>query len=100
MTLKRIYIALWSAYLALAGIFMLTGNMTQFVGVVFGFFAMPLIFMGMIIVLPFSLSHPDTPKAEKPKRDVAGSVKDFVKTQARSWSEIDMSARSMKERRP
>ena len=44
----------------------ITGNFTIFVGVVFGFIAFGLTFMGMMNVLPAMVSHPSEPKVKTP----------------------------------
>lgn len=50
--LTKIYIALWFILAALAATFYVTGNLTEPVVVLFGFFAFGMVFMGMISVLP------------------------------------------------
>lgn len=50
--LTKIYFALWFLVLVTLGVFFAIGNCTEFVMVVFGFFAFGMIFMGVISVLP------------------------------------------------
>ncbi len=54
----RMYGLVWAAYGVVAVILGLGGVVTLFVGVVFGFVAFGLVFMGMMCVLPAAVSHP------------------------------------------
>lgn len=60
--LVKIYWAICAAFLLAALVFFLTGNMTTMALVVFGFTSFGIIFMGMISVLPATMSHPAPPK--------------------------------------
>jgi hypothetical protein len=53
----KIYILIWVLGLAAAGIFYLTGNLTPLMQIVFGFLTFGMIFMGMISILPFEVTH-------------------------------------------
>ena len=55
--LVKLYEILWGVIALAAVIFFLTGNFTELVGVVFGFLCFGMVFMGMISVLPDSMSH-------------------------------------------
>lgn len=55
----KIYGMLWAILAIVAGLTFVTGNMTEIAGVAFGFVVFGLIFMGMISVLPFTISHPN-----------------------------------------
>jgi len=57
--MARIYWLLWLAGLIVVGAFYLTGNLTYFSAVIFGFISFGLVFMGMMFVLPFSVTHPE-----------------------------------------
>ncbi|MGD9563041.1 MAG: hypothetical protein AB7F88_09215 [Pyrinomonadaceae bacterium] len=61
--LVRIYWTLCAAFLLAALVLFLTGNLTMTVLVVFGFIGFGLVFMGMISVLPATISHPAPRKA-------------------------------------
>jgi hypothetical protein len=68
---------LWMALAVVAGILWMGGVFSLLVGVVFGFIAFGLVFMGMMCVLPGTVSHPVKDhsreiRAEKPQR--AGAV--------------------------
>lgn len=56
--LERLYFALWAVFLLTLGLFYMTGNLTPYVEVVYGFIFFGLTFMGMIGVLPFHVTHP------------------------------------------
>jgi pilus assembly protein TadC len=55
--LLKIYLLIWVLGLLAVGVFYLTGNLNQFMQVVFGFLTFGMIFMGMIAVLPFAVTH-------------------------------------------
>ncbi len=60
-----------------AGIVAVSGHFTQLTAVIFGFACMPLIFAGMIIVLPLSLTNErnaETTKKQEPSRKILKSV--------------------------
>ena len=59
---ERIYFALWGLILITVGALFLTGTLTTMIGVVFGFVAFGLTFMGMIGVLPNWVGHQIHPK--------------------------------------
>lgn len=52
------YSLLWVAVTVVAAILWIGGVFSLFVGVVFGFIAFGLVFIGMICVLPSTVSHP------------------------------------------
>ncbi len=73
----RMYSLLWVAVTVVAAILWIGGVFSLFVGVVFGFIAFGLVFMGMICVLPSTVSHPHqavggTSSIEMPERARAG----------------------------
>ena len=55
----RMYKLLWLAFAAVVGIFYVSGNLTLMAEVVFGFIVFGMVFMGMMVVLPTSISHPE-----------------------------------------
>lgn len=55
--LERIYISLWGVYFLAVALFWLAGLMTAAAVVVLGVTAFALIFLGMIGVLPFVVTH-------------------------------------------
>ena len=55
----RIYTSIWFVIAFAAGVIFLTGNFTMFTAVVFGFIIFGLVFMGMMVVLPASITHPE-----------------------------------------
>ena len=56
--LVKIYEACWGIFFVAAALTFVTGNFGSIAGVVFGFVAFGLVFMGMISVLPDISSHP------------------------------------------
>ena len=85
----RFYRITWLVFSGVVALTFLTGNMTDVVGVVFGFFLFGLIFMGMIAVLPAGITHP-APAYSGPgffKRAGAtfGRVKGWVRRPGHSW---------------
>lgn len=75
--LTKIYGMLWVLIAFAAALFFLTGNLTQLVGVVFGFITFGMIFMGMMNVLPAAIAHPPLPndeKAQMPAKEKAAEV--------------------------
>ena len=55
----RMYKLLWLAFAAVVGIFYVSGNLTPMAVVVSGFIIFGMVFMGMMVVLPTSISHPE-----------------------------------------
>lgn len=53
----RIYAGLWAAFLLLVLLLFVTGNLTNTVSVSLGFVCFGLIFMGMMCVLPTTVTH-------------------------------------------
>jgi hypothetical protein len=65
--LAKIYWLTWLAIALAAALILVTGNMTTFWIVVFGFVAFGMVFMGMMAVLPASIAHPPTPAKAEPE---------------------------------
>lgn len=61
----RMYSLVWTALGVVAAIMWLGGVFSLFVGVVFGFIAFGLVFMGMMCVLPSTVSQPAPAKAKR-----------------------------------
>lgn len=55
--LEKIYFTVWALSALALGLFYMTGNLTPFTTVVFGFIFFGLTFMGMIGVLPIHYTH-------------------------------------------
>jgi hypothetical protein len=55
--LTRIYAGLWIVVAFMAGLIYLSGNVSMLVAVVFGFICFGLVFMGMMSVLPSTVTH-------------------------------------------
>lgn len=53
----KIYISLWILGIAAAVTFYLTGNLTPFMKVVFGFLTFGTLFMGFLSVIPSTIFH-------------------------------------------
>lgn len=60
--LEKIYFTVWALFLLALGVFYMTGILTPMIEVVFGFVFFGLIFMGMIGILPFHVSHHPEPR--------------------------------------
>ena len=60
--LIRLYEALWGVVIVAAFVTYITGYLTTATAVVFGFICAGLIFIGMMGVLPISVSHPPHPR--------------------------------------
>ena len=54
----KLYWLMWLLGIVAVGLFYFTGNFTPTVAIVFGFLSFGAIFMGIIGVLPISISHP------------------------------------------
>jgi hypothetical protein len=67
----KIYEIMWAVIALAAAIFLLTGNFTEIVAVVFGFICFGMVFMGMMSVLPAIVAHPDPSVAEAKPREKA-----------------------------
>ena len=72
--LVRAYLLTWGILLVAALAFLATGNFSMFTGVVFGFLAFGMTFMGMMSVLPSMVAHPEPPKpiVREPAKETAG----------------------------
>ncbi len=53
----KVYEMMWAFIASLAGILFLTGNFTNLTAVVFGFVSFGMVFMGMMGVLPATISQ-------------------------------------------
>lgn len=73
--LLRIYQSLWLVYWLAALVLFVTGAMTSVAVVAFGFVAFGLVFMGMMCVLPFTVSHPPDRTAPEPGQAQAQDAK-------------------------
>jgi fatty acid desaturase len=74
----KMYSLVWVAIAVIAAILWLGGVFSLFIGVVFGFVAFGLVFMGMMCVLP-SIYHPThadriEPKQAPAKRSVTAAI--------------------------
>lgn len=65
----KMYGFLWLVFGVLAGILFVGGVFTLMTAVVFGFVAFGLTFMGMMCVLPGTVSHPPVKKESRPAAD-------------------------------
>lgn len=61
----KVYLTVLSLYATAAAVVFITGNLSAIVTVVFGFIAFGLVFLGMMFVLPFTVSHPAPAKIKK-----------------------------------
>jgi len=77
----KIYWLTWAVLLLAAALFFVAGLMTPFVGVVFGFIAFGMVFMGMMSVLPSTVGH-NAPDYEMTVSHAPGFVPAAVKTTA------------------
>lgn len=58
----KIYKALWLVGILMAAGVYFAGMMTEMMEVIFGFLTFGMVFMGMISVLPVTISHPELGK--------------------------------------
>jgi len=63
----KMFWSICGAVALVAVLLWITGNFTMLAATVFGFIAFGLTFMGMMNVLPISISHPPTPKVAEPQ---------------------------------
>ncbi len=73
----RMYSLIWTALAVVAAILWMGGVFSLFIGVVFGFIAFGLVFMGMMCVLPGTVSYPAPlahPKAAAAKSNARAAV--------------------------
>lgn len=61
----KLYSLIWTAFGVVGAIMWLGGVFSLFIGVVFGFIAFGLVFMGMMCVLPGTVSHPMPAQAKR-----------------------------------
>jgi hypothetical protein len=54
----KLYWLMWLLGVSAAAVFYFTGNFTPVVSIVFGFLSFGAIFLGIIGVLPISITHP------------------------------------------
>lgn len=66
--LTKIYFTIWAALAAIVGVMFISGNLTALAIVAIGFFIFGMIFMGMMVVLPLSITHPGGDEAETEQR--------------------------------
>ena len=64
--LVKVYWFLWMMLALSAMLLFITGYLTPMAVIVYGFLAFGLTFMGMIGVLPLTVTHPAEPKTPKP----------------------------------
>jgi hypothetical protein len=64
---EKIYAMLWATIAVIAALFLVTGNFTMMTLVAFGFVSFGMIFMGMMCVLPSTVTHQAPPKEPKVK---------------------------------
>lgn len=98
--LTKIYAALCVIFVLAAGVLFLTGYFTILAAVVFGLIAFGMVFMGMMAVLPYDVSHP-RPKKMEPVSEVAirSNSGGFVE-QAREFAKEMLSSDGVEIRNP
>ena len=55
---SKVYAVICGLFALTAAVLFVTGNFSAMTAIVFGFAAFGLIFMGMMFVLPYTISHP------------------------------------------
>lgn len=88
--LVNIYKGLWAGLIMLTAILIVSGYFTAGVAFVVGTVYFGMIFMGMMFVLPFSISH-TTMDIEEPKLAVGKNAETGLK-----WTAPDMAVRQLK----
>lgn len=85
----RSYKLAWLAFVAMIGIVFVAGSLNEIAWTVFGFAAFGLIFMGMMSVLPASITHPAPPRSSidfgKKLNRVFGRLKEGFAAKRQSW---------------
>ena len=73
---SKVYAVIWSLFALTAAVLFVTGNFSIMTAIVFGFTAFGLVFIGMMFVLPFSITHtvPAPPKNEASRKVVTNAV--------------------------
>ena len=98
--LVRIYFGLWIVGIIIVSMFYLSGNFTPIASVVFGFMSFGLVFMGMMVVLPMTITHP-TPDGEN--KSLASMINAKLKpalSRSREFRQSWMSENSVEVRSP
>ena len=62
----KVYWTLWALVALSALVLFVAGSLTPMAIIVYGFIAFGLTFMGMMGVLPLTITHPAEPKIQKP----------------------------------
>lgn len=93
--LLKIYFGLWSLVATVAAVLLVTGNITNLSLVVVGFLCMPLIFAGMIIVLPLTMMHSGKNNNHIDNKPSKGKVSRSLVKMSDVWTVNDMSVRRL-----
>jgi hypothetical protein len=80
--LVRIYWSIWALFFVASVILFAGGAVTSFVLVTLGFIAFGLTFMGMMGVLPATVSHPSPQKEPKVREAVAVPARQASRSEA------------------
>jgi hypothetical protein len=72
----RSYWSLWIIFAVVGMLMFITDTLTMFAGVVFGFVAFGLTFMGMMNVLPLVVSHPTEHEPEVARSEALQPMKE------------------------
>jgi hypothetical protein len=95
--LLRIYFGLWALVAVVAAALFLTGNLTNLAVLIVGFMIMPLIFAGMIIVLPLSMTHSRSSHDHIEKKSSPKRIRRSLDKISGVWDVKDMSARQLEK---
>jgi len=98
--LVRIYVGLWIVGIIIVSMFYLTGNFTPIASVVFGFISFGLVFMGMMVVLPMTISHPSSDDDKNMLPSFIQAKLTPVFSRAREFRQSWMSENSVEIRSP
>lgn len=91
--LAKIYFGFWMLVAAATALLFLSGNLTNLTLVVVGFACMPLIFTGMIILVPLSIANSRSKSAETARKPSHG--RGLLNKLARGWNVDDISTRRL-----
>jgi hypothetical protein len=93
--LIKIYVVLWMLLGLAVGVVAFTGNFTNLTATIFGFVSMPLIFAGMIIVLPGTLMHAPENEEHSAKPMLKTEITKLTERTKGNWIITDIAARKL-----
>lgn len=93
--LIKIYVVLWMLLGLAAGMVAITGNLTYLAATVIGFISMPLIFAGMIIIVPGTFMHGSDEENVPKQPRIKTKLQELSERTQSSWAGTHMTARKI-----